>query len=78
MQVRAVMLAQLAASLVLGVASPLRAAEPPPVDLELLEFLGEIDVSGEDWVALAEAESVERPAEVVPVTSVKEKDDGKQ
>ena len=78
MRVRAVMLAQLAAFLMLGIASPLRAAEPPPVALDLLEFLGEIDVSGEDWVALAEAEPVERPAEVVPVTSVKEKDDGKQ
>ena len=31
-----------------------------------------------DAESLAEAEPVERPAELVPVTSVKEKDDGKQ
>ena len=53
-------------------------SEREPVDEPEIEFLGEIDVSGEDWVALAEAEPVERPAEMVPVTSVKEKDDGKQ
>lgn len=51
----------LAMLLVLG-AAPLRAAAPPPADVELLEFLGSLDEEEEDWREfLAERPADERP-----------------
>ena len=62
---------------VLGAALPLGAADAPPVEVDLLEFLGEIEISGEDWAVLADAESVAQPAVAAPASGTKESKDGK-
>lgn len=67
-----------AALAVLSVALPICAGEAQPVEADLLEFLGEIEISAEDWAALADAEPAPRPVDAPPAPRTKEDDDGKQ